>query len=1022
MSEEVSKMLLVAKKMTKFLIYRPIAVLMSTLAFIIIGLVLASLLPVSLMPEVDIPKVSVQLSYPNTSAQELEQLATTPLRRQLLQVAHLDHIESESRDGHALIRMKFDYGSEIDYTFLEVNEKIDAVMGMLPRDMARPHIIKASATDLPVFYLNINLADTAAGADKFLELSEFSGAILRKRIEQLSEVAMVDMTGRTFPQINILPDQAKMHSLGISQSDIQQALKSNNLSLGNLRVREGQYEYHIRFSNFLRSPKDIGEIYLNKNQHLLQLKDIAQIVLLPQEQTGLYLSHTQPAIGMAIIKQADARMADMKKAVTEVVELFETDYPDIHFEFSQDQSQLLEVAIGSLRQALLMGAGLAFLIMFFFLQDLKSPLLIGLTIPTSLTVCLLLFYLLDISINLISLSGLILGVGLMIDNSIIVIDNIFQHRERGLSLGPACIEGTNEVIRPLISSALTTSAVFLPLIFLSGISGALFYDQAMAITIGLGVSLFVSITLLPTLYRLLYLKGKKGIAQTFLQKFSLAHIGNIYEKSFEIVFRYKWGMMAVFIGLIIAAVFLVRALPLERFPALKQQEVILSIDWNQPLHTVENRVRIRQLLKHTATVIQQSNTRIGAQQFVLNQKHEMGTSEAQLYVKTQNEADLAQFIQKSQTWFSQYYAQAQYDFNPPPNIFEQLFASDEAPLVAEISQVRNNQTPALKQMQNSIQSLNQELHTQIPPIPTQSYIAVQLIPERLALYEVDHEQLYATLKAGFNAYQLDELNTQQQIIPIVMRLPRDRARSVIERTKVVNAKGEEIPVSALLRLRPQQDYKYLSAGKSGAYVPLSFEVSEGESWLLMSRIREILGKEGGLTVNFSGSVFNNRLLVKELALVLGISLLLLYFILAAQFESLLQPFIVLLEVPMDVAGACLLLYLTGSSLNLMAMIGIIVMSGIIINDSILKIDTINRLRKGRHSLLEAIHIGGKRRLKPILMTSLTTILATLPLLFGDDLGTSLQRPLALALIGGMSLGTLVSLYFIPLAYWWIYRK
>lgn len=994
---------------------------MSTLAFIIIGVITAGILPVSLMPEVDIPEVTVQLSYPNTSAQELEQLATTPLRRQLLQVAHLAHLESESRDGHAIIRMQFDYGSEIDYVFLEVNEKIDAAMGSLPRDMERPHIIKASATDLPVFYLNIHLTDTAAGSDKFLELSEFASAVLRKRIEQLSEVAMVDMTGRMFPQISIIPDQAKMQSLGISQNDIQRALKSNNLNLGNLRVREGQYEYHIRFSNFLRSPADIGNIYLKQNQRILQLRDLAQIVLVPKEQEGMYLAHTQPAIGMAIIKQADARMSDLKKHVSEVVKVFEEDYPDIQFEFSQDQSQLLEVAIGSLQQALMIGAMLAFLIMFIFLQDLKSPLLIGLTIPTSLIVCLLLFYLLGISINIISLSGLILGVGLMIDNSIIVIDNIVQHRERGLILNEACVNGTNEVIRPLISSALTTSAVFLPLIFLSGISGALFYDQAMAISIGLGVSLFVSITLLPTVYRLVYLKERKNLLGRWMQKISLANIGNAYDRSFEMVFRFKWGMLILFVGLIFAAIWLANLLPIERFPILKQEEVILSIDWNEPLNIAENENRVEQFLQANEARISQSTSRLGAQQFVLNKEHEMTVSETQIYIKSHSETTLNHFIQDAKTWFQTHYPQTQISFSPPPTIFEQLFASDEAPLIAEISQLRNNQTPSLEQIQNSIQILNQELHTNIPPTPTQSYISVQLIPERLVLYEVDHEQLYATLKAAFNAYQLDELNTQQQMIPIVMRLQQDRASSIIERTSITNAQDKEIPVSALVRLRPQRDYKYLSAGKSGPYVPIAFDISEKESTNFMQKVRTILNQERGLNVNFRGSIFSNQLLVKELAIVLGISLLLLYFILAAQFESLAQPFIVLLEVPMDVAGACLLLYLTDGSLNLMAMIGIIVMSGIIINDSILKIDTINRLRQEGLPLMEAIHLGGKRRLKPILMTSLTTILAALPLLFGDDLGTSLQQPLALALIGGMSLGTVVSLYFIPLGYWVLYR-
>lgn len=1009
--------------MLNFLLYRPVAVLMSTLALLVIGLVTAQLLPVSLMPEVAIPEVTVQLSYPNSSAQELEQVATLPLRRQLLQVAHLKQIESESYDGHARIRMRFEYGSEMDYVFLEVNEKIDAAMGRLPRDLPRPRVIKASATDLPVFYLNVSLTDTAAGSDKFLKLSEFSDAVLRKRLEQLSEVAMVDLTGRMFPQISIIPDQAKMNSLGISQDEIQRAFKSNNLNLGNLRVRDGQYEYFIRFRSALHQPADIGNIYLKHGNRILQLKELAQVRLVPQERDGMYLADDRPAIGMAVIKQADARMASLKVAVQEVVAAFEADYPEIQFSFSQDQSQLLDVAISSLQQALLVGGILAFLVMFVFLQDLRSPLLIGLTIPASIIVSLFLFYLLGLSINVISLSGLILGIGLMIDNSIIVIDNITQYREGGEKLDQACIKGTQEVIRPLISSALTTSAVFIPLIFLSGIAGALFYDQAMAIVIGLGVSLLVSITLLPTVYRLMY----RNQAQTtgdkpWWQKLSLANMGAWYGKSVEVVFRWKWGMLFLFASLIPAAVYLLQVLPIERFPALKQEEVIITLDWNEPLHVEENRARIHAFLQFVDQYHLQSNSRIGAQQFLLNPQREMTTHEAHLYLKAPDEEALGLLLERAQPWFAERYPRAQLAYAAPPNVFEQLFASDQAPLVAEISDGQSKQLPPFETMQAQLSRLGKALGRHLPPLASKSYIQVQLLPERLVLYEVDHQQLYAVLQAAFNAYQLDELTTPQQVIPVVMQFSQGEAVRIIERLKVANAQGKEIPVSALVRLRPKQDYQSLTAGKSGAYVPLAFEVSEREAPGLMARLREQVSQDGTLQVNFSGSIFENRLLVQELAIVLGISLLLLYFILAAQFESLLQPLIILLEVPMDIAGACAFLYLAGSSLNLMAMIGIIVMSGIIINDSILKIDAINRLRGEGHELMQAIHLGGKRRLKPILMTSLTTILAAMPLLFGDDLGTSLQRPLALSLIGGMGLGTLVSLYFIPLGYWGLYRR
>ena len=324
--------------MTRFLIHRPIATLGSALAIAIIGMVASQWLPVSLMPDVEIPEITVQVNGKNQSARELEDAVVGPLRRELLQVPKLEDIQSQSRDGVGIIRMKFAFGTAIDYAFLDVNKQVDEAMSRLPRDTERPHVIKASATDLPVFFLNLSLKDSLAGEDRFLELSEFGEEVIRKRLEQLPEIALVDITGRAFPEVRILPDQSLMQSLGVSQEMIQQALEQNNVHLGNLLVQDGQYQYNIRFASYVRSSQDIGEIYLNVNDKLIQLKEIASISLQPQARKGAYLSNIKPALGLAIIKQSDARMESLKNAVQDLMTQFESDYPDIQFTLSQDQT------------------------------------------------------------------------------------------------------------------------------------------------------------------------------------------------------------------------------------------------------------------------------------------------------------------------------------------------------------------------------------------------------------------------------------------------------------------------------------------------------------------------------------------------------------------------------------------------------------------------------------------------------------------------------------------------------------
>ncbi|MFA5218119.1 MAG: efflux RND transporter permease subunit, partial [Bacteroidales bacterium] len=477
--------------MVNFLIHRPIAVIMSFLAVLFLGLVTLFQLPVSLMPDIDIPEITVQSTSQGTPAREMEHSIIAPLRNQLLQVAHLADIESETRDGYGVIRMKFTHGTDINYAYVECNEKIDDAMNGLPRDLDRPRVVKASATDIPVFNLMISLKEENPDPSRFLETSDFVKSVILRRIEQLPEVAMVDLSGAVESELVIRPDNDKMRSLGLTDQDILSALEGSSASIGNLMVREGYYQYHIQFTNYIRNTEDVANLFVGHGERIVRLHELAELEIKSQERKGIFLNRQKESLCLSIIKQANSRMADLKSSLEQMMETYRQEYPHLEFELEKDQTRILTYSISNLGQSLLFGALLAMLVMFLFLKDLRSPLLIAFSIPVSLVICLLFFYLFGISINIISLSGLILAVGMMIDNSIIVIDNINQYLDKGETIHKACIHGTNEVIRPLISSGLTTCAVFVPLIFLSGISGALFYDQAIAIAVGLAASFIV---------------------------------------------------------------------------------------------------------------------------------------------------------------------------------------------------------------------------------------------------------------------------------------------------------------------------------------------------------------------------------------------------------------------------------------------------------------------------------------------------------------------------------------------------
>ncbi|MDE6451637.1 MAG: efflux RND transporter permease subunit, partial [Odoribacter sp.] len=489
--------------MIKFFLQRPIAVIMSVIAFLVLGGVAIFKLPVSLMPDIDIPEISIHYTRDNASVNEVEHTVTGNLRAQLQQIPQLSYIESESKDGNGRITMKFEYGTSIDYAFIEVNQKVDAAMNYLPQDMQRPVIIKASTSDIPVFYIQINLKK-ASSENKFLEFCEFTEAVLKKRLEQLPDVAMVDISGHYQTEMYILPDAAKLRSLNITQEQLKNAIDKNNRVAGSLSIRDGYYQYNVKFASQLMSKEEVEDVYLNIEGRLVQLKDIAEIGIRPRDKRGVFIDNGKQGLSLAIIKQSGARMSEMKEKISELLRQFEIEYPDIEFSVARDQAALLNYTIDNLSQSLVWGIILAILVMLFFLKDIRSAFIIAFSIPISTVITMLFFQFFGLSINTISLAGLIIGVGMMVDNSIIVIDNINQYRERGYSLFDSCNQGTLEIIRPLLSSVLTTCAVFIPLIFLSGIAGALFYDQAMAVAIGLFVSLFVSISIVPVIFHLMF--------------------------------------------------------------------------------------------------------------------------------------------------------------------------------------------------------------------------------------------------------------------------------------------------------------------------------------------------------------------------------------------------------------------------------------------------------------------------------------------------------------------------------------
>ena len=1019
--------------MVKFLLKRPIAVLMAFTACFIVGLVTYFTLPVSLLPDIAIPQITVQVSGENSSARELENTVVAPVRRQLLQVGGLREIKSETRDGAGIIRMEFDFGVNTDLAFIEVNEKIDAAMNSLPKEAERPKAIKASATDIPVLYLNMTLKDAkpyeVADEQQFLNLCELAENVVKRRIEQLPEVAMADITGVPGRILQIVPDQEKLSITGITIQDIENALSANNVEPGSMLVRDGYYEYNIRIATLLRTPEDVENIHIRKGERLMQLKDLCKVAVVSQKEQGLSMARGKRAVTLAIIKQSDENMDVMKEKLKETTDYFTHLYPDIEFEVCRNQTELLDYTISNLQDNFTIGFLLIFIVAIFFLGDVRSPIVIGLSMSVSVVITFFLFYFFKVSFNVISLSGLILAVGMMIDNSIFVTENISQYRENGYSLKRACAAGTTEVITPMLSSSLTTIAVFVPLIFMSGIAGAIFMDQAFSITAGLLVSYITGIMLLPVLYLLFYsigIRGKGFLSKRFDNALKNDWLERAYNGGMDWVFNHKKLSMGMTLATLPLCVFFFFYLEKARMPEIEQNELVMRIEWNENIHVDENRTRVNGLMKLVEDQVKEHTAYVGMQDYILNGGSELSATEAELYFKTELPAGIPPLQEALTKEVKAKYPLAVLTFTPPETIFEKLFVTGEADIVAQLHAENRTQAPDPDKLQQLEKEIILRSGHSSEGIAFRNQMNLVVDREKLLLYNVPYNELTRVLRTAFKENQVSVLRSYQQYLPIGIAGEERSINDVLNETLVQTSPDKQgevshIPLSALVKLVPSEDLKSITAGKNGEYIPMSF-YNVKDAPKLMADVKQTLQEKDGWEVDFSGSFFSNEKMISELTVILFISILLMYFILCSQFESFLQPLIVLMEIPIDIAFALTSLWLFGLTLNLMSAIGIIVTCGIVVNDSILKLDSINELRKTGTPLMEAIHTAGVRRLRPIIMTSLTTIMAMVPLLFSSDMGSELQKPLAFAMIGSMLLGTLVSLFIIPLIYWFIYRK
>jgi multidrug efflux pump subunit AcrB len=922
----------------------------------------------------------------------------------------------------------------MDLAYIEVNEKIDRLSEALPRDLNRPQIVRINTSDIPVIRIQVKPKREA----DMLVVSELTEKVLKKRIEQLDGVSLVDVNGLQRSLIVVEPIRDKLAALRMSENDIAEVIRRANLELSNLSVADGQYRYFMKLANRLDNPDEIANLPIRtRDGTIFKLSELAKVSIGSEKVMGYHLFNQEPGLVITAHKQAKAKMNELMPRIYEAVEYFKDDYPDIEFELSQDQSILLNAGISNLQTSLLFGGMFAFGVLFFFIGSVRLPIIIGISLPLSVIISFLFFRVVGLSVNIISLSGLALGLGMLIDNSIIVLDNITRHRKEGLGLIDACVKGVNEVMSALISSVLTTLAVFVPLIFLSGLTGSLFYDQAISVAIILSVSLLVAFIVLPLLYRLLFERSKKRYAED-----SKAYllVLKLYKSLFNWVIAHKGLSYFLLLLAIPTFLWLGTLLPTQGLPQIEKTETLLEISWNEPIEVAENRKRVLQVLQGIPQQVLMTEADLGINQFLLFQGNN-SVENATIYLQFEDMGTKKAAETYIREFLNQRFPLASVDIADAPNAFDQLFNSDNPFFEARFRNLGRRDIIPWEKMEPvpaEIAARTAEAEPRLGEgLIQESVLQMNLDQQKIRLYNVSENEVKEKIRNSFGNYLVTEIRRFGEVTPVVIRDANQDLSAILKTILVRNAEGVNYSIDQFVSFTFTEDYKYLTASDNGVYHSLIWDDPK-DIKKLISEGSKVAG-QNNLLVDFTGQYFENQENLKQLMFILMISILLLYFILSAQFESFLQPLIIVLTLPLGIGGAFIVLHLAGESLNIMSAIGMVVMLGIMVNDAILKVDTMNRViaekleiaglsRKSAskaqfNEMVDfALKRAGEIRLKPILMTSITTILALLPVVFSSGLGADLQRPLVYAVIGGLTLGTFTALFFIPLSYWYLEKR
>ncbi|SDK14533.1 efflux RND transporter permease subunit [Sediminibacillus albus] len=994
---------------------RPVGVIMIVLAILALGFVSLRSLAIDLFPKIDLPIAVVATNYPDAAPQEVEKQVSQPLEASLSSIEGVETVQSQSQSGSSMVVLMFSTGVDLDNALLEVREQVDSVKGMLPDSANDPSVLRFNPDQMPVMWVGLTGEDTS-------QLQAVAEDQVVPYFERQGGVASVTVEGGQKREIQLELDQAKLSQYGISTQDISQALGGANQSGSAGAVQKGDKDLQVRVDGDFESVDDIRKtIIQSQSGTKVHIEDIAEVKDTFEESSDTTMVNGSQAVVLSVMKKTDGNTVDVADNVTKAVADLKEGLPsDVSLDVVIDTSAFIKSSINSVVQNMIIGGIFAVLILLLFLKSIRATLVIGLSIPIAVISTFTLLYFTGETLNVLTMGGLALGIGMMVDSSIVILENIVSYRQRGYSIVEAAKKGASELAPAVIASTTTTLVVFLPIVFVEGIASSLFTPFALTVAFALIASLVVSITLIPMLSSKLLTKAMKDNGRRYWFDRFLDRVNNGYKNILRKVLKFrKTTVFATFIC-IVGSLALVPFIGAEFMPASDQGQIEVSIETPTGTSTEETEAiaaEVSEKLENYQDLLETSFLSIGGSSMM---GPGGGGNQASYTLQLISSEDRGQTT-------DQVVADMQADMEDIVGAEVSVSALGAGMSAGSPIQIQLNgpEHEVLRELSDQVVSIISKVDGVQNPTSsvseTQPELNVTVDREAAAQHGLTHQQVMSQIQMGFTGQVVMNYREDGDDMNVRLTFPEDERSTIsdLQNMAIQSPAGSMIPLDTIADFEQIQGPATLARENQQPQVNVTSDISGRDLASISSDVEAELEKlhfPEEYSYSIGGEVEDMTEAFTDLAIALVFSIFLVYAVMAVQFENFLTPLVIMFSLPATVVGILLGLFLTGKPMSITAFIGVIMLAGIVVNNAIVLVDYINILRRRGMDRFEAILEAGASRMRPILMTTLTTILGMVPLALGFGEGAESQQPMAITIIFGLGVSSIFTLLLIPVVY------